>query len=110
MERLHLNENYAEVKEIYETVNIDEGRVISVYKGILDNDEDIFAANIEKEDGKWLVTDAANIGMPSAIKLNQSSSTEKFEAGYTNEKSISKENVKLIEIDNNEYTVWIEVF
>ncbi|WP_053367855.1 hypothetical protein [Bacillus sp. FJAT-27245] len=110
LERLHLNENYAEVKEIYETVNIHEGRVISVYKGILDNDEDIFVANIEKEDGKWLVTDAANIGMPSAIKLNQSSSTEKFEAGYTNEKSTSKENVNLIEIDNNEYTVWIEVF
>ncbi|MCT8136967.1 hypothetical protein H1D32_03975 [Anaerobacillus sp. CMMVII] len=109
LERLNLNEGYAEVKEIYETIEIDEGRVISVYKGMMNNIEDIFVANIEKMDGKWLVTDATNIGMPTADKLNQSSGTEKFEAGYTDEKSKLNEEIKIIQLSDSNYKIWIEV-
>lgn len=110
LERIHLEESYAEVEEIYETIEIDEDRVISVYKGTMNNIEEIFVANIEKMDGKWLVTDAINIGMPTADKLNQGSGTEKFEAGYTNEKSLLNEEIKIIELSDSNYKIWIEVF
>lgn len=112
---LYLEEGFAEVIEIYETIEINEDRVISVYKGIMENDsttneEDIYVANIEKRDGVWLVTDATNIGLPSVERLDQSSLTEKFEAGYTREKVMSTEKRKTIKINNNDIKVWIEVF
>ena len=51
--KLHLEEGFAEVLEIYETIEISEDRVISVYKGKMDdeitnNEGDIYVANIEK--------------------------------------------------------------
>jgi hypothetical protein len=110
LERLHLDESYAEVKEIYETIEINEGRVISVYRGMMNNIEEVFVANIEKIDGKWLVTDATNIGMPSADNLNQGSGTEKFEAGYIHEKSVLNEEIKIIELNDSHYKIWIEVY
>lgn len=110
LERLHLDENYAEVKEVYETIEIDEDRVISVYKGIMNNTEEIIVANIEKTNGKWLVTDATNIGMPSADNLNQGSGTEKFKAGYMDEKSVLKEEFKIVELNDSNYKIWIEVY
>ncbi|UCZ55022.1 hypothetical protein LGQ02_09985 [Bacillus shivajii] len=110
LERIHLDENYAEVKEIYETIEIDEGRVISVYKGTMNNLDEKFVANIEKIDGKWLVTDAINIGMPSAEKLNQGSGTGKFEAGYIDEKSVLNKEMKIIELNDSNYKIWIRVF
>ncbi|WNF38332.1 hypothetical protein RJD24_07880 [Bacillaceae bacterium IKA-2] len=113
LERIHLDESYAEVKEVYETIEIDEDRVISVYKGTMNNIEEIFVANIEKMDGKWLVTDAINIGMPIADNLNQGSGgsgTEKFEAGYIDEKSVLDEEIKIIELNDSNYKIWIDVF
>ncbi|KHF40513.1 hypothetical protein [Halalkalibacter okhensis] len=110
LEIIHLDESYAEVKEIHETIEVDEGRVISVYKGMINNVEEIFVANIVKMDGKWLVTDATNIGMPSAENLNQASGTEKFEAGYIDEKSVLNEEIKIIELNDSSYRIWIEVY
>ena len=113
---LYLEEGFAEVIEIYETIEISEDRVISVYKGIMENDdittneEDIYVANIEKRDDVWLVTDATSIGLPSVERLDQSSLTEKFEAGYTTEKAKSTENRKIVKISNNDIQVWIDVF
>lgn len=108
--KLQLEEGFAEVIEIYETIEISEDRVISVYKGEMDNEEDIFVANIEKRDDVWLVTDATNIGLPSVERFDQSSSTEKFQAGYTIEKEMSTEKRKIIKINNNDIKVWVDVF
>ena len=113
--KLHLEEGFAEVIEIYETIEISEDRVISVYKGIMDdeiikNEEDIFVANIEKKDDVWIATDATSIGLPSVEQFDQSSLTEKFQAGYTIEKEMSTAKRKIININNNDINVWIDVF
>ena len=113
--KLHLEEGFAEVIEIYETIEISEDRVISVYKGKMDdettnNEEDIYVANIEKRGDGWLATDATNIGLPSVERFDQSSLTEKFEAGYTREKTMSTDKRKIININNNDINVWIDVF
>lgn len=110
IDRLHSNDSYASVKEIYETFDIDEGRVISVYKGTMNNMEEVFVANIEKMDGQWLVTDSINIGMPSADQLNQGSVTEKFKAGYIDDSTVINEEIKIVELNDSNYKIWIEVY
>ena len=110
LERIYIDEDYAEVVEIYETINIDVDRVISVYKGEINNSEEIFVANIEQVDGSWLVTDAQNIGMPSADRLNQSSVTEKFKAGFADEHSLLNQEMEIIELSDSNFKIWIEVF
>ncbi|QFF99918.1 hypothetical protein PB01_14405 [Psychrobacillus glaciei] len=110
LERIHIDGGYAEVVEIYETIEIGEDRVISVYKGAINNSEEIFVANIEQVDGRWLVTDAQNIGMPSADRLNQSSVTEKFKAGFADKHSFLNEEIKIIELSDSNFKIWIEVF
>lgn len=110
LERIHIDEGFAEVVDIYETIEIDEYRVISVYKGTIDNSEEIFVANIEQVDGRWLVTDAQGIGMPSADRLNQSSVTEKFKAGFADKHSFLNEEIISIELSDSTFKIWIEVF
>jgi hypothetical protein len=110
LERLHLDESYAKVEEIYETIEIDEGRVISVFKGMMNNIEEIFVANLEIMDGQWLVTDATNIGMPSADKLKQASATDKFKAGFIDGRSVLNEEIKIIELNDSNYKIWVEVY
>ena len=66
--------------------------------------------NIEQVDGRWSVTDAQNIGMPSADRLNQSSVTEKFKAGFADEHSFLNEEMKIIELSDSNFKIWIEVF
>ncbi len=110
LEQIHIDEGYAEVVDIYKTIEINEDRVISVYKGAINNNEEIFVANIERVDGRWLVTVAQNIGMPSADTLNRSSVTEKFKAGFTDKHSILNEEIKIIELSDSNFKIWVEVF
>ncbi|MCM3711129.1 hypothetical protein [Sporosarcina luteola] len=110
LEQIHIDEGYAEVVDIYETIEIGDDRVISVYKGIINNSEEIYVANIEQVDGRWLVTDAQNIGMPSDDRLNQSSVTEKFKAGFVDKNSFSNDEIITIDLSNSNFKVWIEVF
>ena len=110
LEQIHIDGGFAEVVEIYETIEIDEDRVIGVYKGTINNSEEIFVANIEQVDGRWLVTDAQNIGMPSADSLNQSSVTEKFKAGFADKHSFLNEEIITIELSDRNFKIWIEVF
>lgn len=60
--------------------------VIVAFKGMLEQVEDVYVTNIEKQESDWIVTDETNIGLPSVERLEQSSLTEKFEARYTNKK------------------------
>lgn len=111
LQRIHIDDGYAEVVDVYETIEIAEDRVISVYKGTIDdNSEEIFVANIEQVDGRWLVTDAQNIGMPSADRLNQSSVTEKFKAGFADKHSFSNDEIITIDLSDSNFKIWIEVF
>jgi hypothetical protein len=110
LDKIHIESNFAKVIEIYEMIDVGGDRVISVYRGTLSNKESIFVANIEKESGLWKVTDAIDIGMPSVDKIHQSSSTDKFKAGYKDRKTNSSENVKIVELDDSEFDIWIEVF
>lgn len=110
LEQIHSKESYAKPSEIYQVIEIEEGRVIAVYKGEIDNAVDMYVANIESDDGKWLVTDAMNIGMPSAEKLEQSSLTDRFEAGYTTDEISSSGDVRIVEFKDSDFNVWIKVF
>lgn len=110
LEQLHQDENYAEAIEIYEDIYVNDTRVISVYKGIINNVEDVFVANIEKSNGIWEVTHAQNIGLPSVDNLNRNSSTEKFQAGYLGNNSVVNEEFKVVEMNNEEFNIWIKVF
>jgi hypothetical protein len=110
LDQIHSKEAYAKPSEIYEVIEIEEGRVLAVYKGKMNDAEEIYVANIESDDGKWLVTDAINIGMPSAENLNQSSLTESFEAGYTTNEISSGGNIRIVKFKDSDYNVWIEVF
>lgn len=76
----------------------------------MDDVEDMYAANLEGSNGEWLVTDATSIGMPSIDKLNQSSATESFEAGYTRDEASPSENLRIVTLEDSEFNVWIEVF
>ena len=110
LEQIHSKGSYAKPMELYKTIEIEEGRVIVIYKGSIYDDDDIYVANIEKIKEKWSVTDAQNIGMPLAEKLNQSILTESFQAGYTTDKVSSDENVRTVEFKDSDYYVWIKIF
>ncbi len=110
LDQIHSKESYAKPSEIYQVIEIEEGRVIAVYKGEMDNAEDMYVANIESDDGNWLVTDATNIGMPSAEELDQSSLTDSFEAGYTTDEISSSGDIRIFKLKDSDFNVWIKVF
>lgn len=109
--QIHLNDEYApEIIETFELVEISPNRFFGVYKGLLEDEEDVFIGNIEKEEGEgWHVTHATNIGMPSHDRLNQSSSTEKFQAGYKETSEEANDNLIIVELDDDDLEIWIEL-
>lgn len=108
--QLHFKKSYAKPSEIYQVLEIGKGRVLAVYKGEMDDEENMYVANIESDNGKWLVTDAISIGMPSADKLNQSSVTDRFAAGYTTDEISSSEDIRIVECKDCDFNIWVELF
>ncbi|PIC87163.1 hypothetical protein CSV72_04085 [Sporosarcina sp. P20a] len=109
LEQLHTEEGFAEVVKMYRTLEIDNNKVISVYKGILDGAEEIFVAKLNKEkDDTWTVTDAMGIGMPSEENIGESIKTPSFEAGFTKKNSAPSPNTKLVQTDDKKYRVWVK--
>lgn len=100
-------EEFAKILNIYDSVDVNENRVIMVYRGIFNGSENVFVANVESENGHWSATHAIDIGEPSEDSLNSFSETEKFEAGYFNGNSPNKENMKIVKIEGSEMKVWI---
>ncbi|PID21359.1 hypothetical protein CSV61_08990 [Sporosarcina sp. P3] len=110
IEQLHAEEGFAEVVKLYRTVEIDNDKVITVYKGLLDETEEIFIAKLNKEkDDTWTVTDAIGIGMPSDENIGESVKTSSFEAGFTKKNNAPSPNTKLVQTDDKKYRVWIKV-
>ncbi|PIC72852.1 hypothetical protein [Sporosarcina sp. P17b] len=110
LEQLHTDEGYAEVVKIYRTLEVDNNKVISVYKGTLDDTEEIFIAKLNREkDDTWTVTDAIGIGMPSEENLGESTKTSSFEAGFTKKNNAPSPNTKLVQTDDKKYRVWVKV-
>src|SRR5699024_9754212 len=68
LKQINLEADYAKPMEIYKTVKITEGKIMAIYKGLMNDDEDIYIVEISKKDDKWYVSNAINIGMPSADK------------------------------------------
>ncbi|MDV6377164.1 hypothetical protein ORD22_02665 [Sporosarcina sp. GW1-11] len=108
LELLHSEEGYAEVVKVYKIQEVSKDRVISVYKGITDNKEEFFVANIENTDDAWVVTDAIGLGIPSEETLDQRSETSTFEAGFVRKNRAPNPNTKIVEIDDSKYKVWIK--
>ncbi|QTD42753.1 hypothetical protein [Sporosarcina sp. Te-1] len=67
-------------------------------------------ANIKKQLDGWIVTDAIGIGRPSEEHLDRSAATEKFMAGFVEENAVVNEEWKIIEMDGEEYRIWVEVY
>ncbi|PIC70762.1 hypothetical protein CSV77_07530 [Sporosarcina sp. P16b] len=110
LEQLHAEEGFAEVVKVYRTLEVDNNKVINVYKGILDGTEEIFIAKLNKEkDDTWTVTDAIGIGMPSEKNLGESVKTSSFEAGFTKKNNAPSPNTKLVQTDDKKYRVWVKV-
>lgn len=110
IEQLHAGEGFAKVVKVYRTVEIDNDKVINVYKGILDGTEEIFVAKLNKEkDDEWTVTDAIGIGMPSEENLGESIKTSSFETGFTKKNNAPSPNTKLVQTDDKKYRVWVKV-
>ncbi|ARD46984.1 hypothetical protein [Sporosarcina sp. P33] len=110
LEELHTEEGYADVEKIYRTLEVDNDRVITVYKGIMDNTEEIFIANVKRtNEDAWEVTDAIGIGMPSEDVIGESTSTAAFEAGFTKRNNASSPNTKLVQIQDKKFKVWVKV-
>ncbi|WP_313238311.1 hypothetical protein [Sporosarcina ureae] len=110
IEQLHAEEGFAEVVKVYRTLEVDNNKVINVYKGILDGTEEIFVAKLNKEkDDTWTVTDAIGIGMPSEENIGESIKTPSFEAGFTKKNNAPSPNTKLVQTDDKKYRVWVKV-
>ena len=109
LNQINTKDSYAKPSEIYQVVEIEKGRVLAVYKGKMDDEEDMYVANIESDNGNWVVTDATNIGMPSAEKLNQSLLTGSFEAGYTTDGISSSEDIRIVKFKDSDFNVWLKV-
>ena len=110
LEQLHSEEGFAEVVKVYRTVEVDNDKVINVYKGVLDGKEEIFIAKLNKEkNDTWTVTDAIGIGMPSEENINESITTSSFEAGFTKKNEAPNPNTKLVQIDDKKFKVWVKV-
>lgn len=110
LEQLHVEEGFAEVKKIYRTLEVDNDRVINVYKGVLDGEEEIFIAKLNKEkNDTWTVTDAIGIGMPSEDNVDERTETASFIAGFTKKNEAPSPNTKLVQIDDKKYKVWVKV-
>ncbi|GKV65773.1 MULTISPECIES: hypothetical protein [Sporosarcina] len=110
LDQLHAEEGFAEVIKVYRTLEVDNDRVITVYKGNMDQKEEIFIANVKKsEKDSWSVTDAISIGVPSEEITTESTATASFEAGYIKKNSAANPNTKTVEIDDDKYKVWVKV-
>lgn len=110
LDKIHKQDGYAKVLEIYKEIPIDEDKIIVFYKGLLNDKEDIFIANVEKDSRKWRVTDAQNIGFPSAENLNSSISTDSFAASYVEPPfEVVSETERVVEF-NDEFSIWIKVY
>lgn len=102
---------FSKILNIYETVSVNENRVLIVYRGIINGNEDVFVANVESEDSYWKATHAISIGEPSDDGLKSFSETEKFQAGYFKGTSVYKEsdeNIKIVNSEGSEMKVWIQ--
>ncbi|MBB4826456.1 hypothetical protein HNO89_003716 [Sporosarcina luteola] len=110
LERFQEEENFAKAIEIYGTVEISNERVISAYKGVMGDKEEVFVANIEKQRDAWVVTDAIGMGTPSEEQLDQSTGTAKFRAGFADGDTVVNEDWKIIKMDGGKYSIWIEVY
>lgn len=111
LEKLHAEEGYAEVSNLYRTVEVDNNRVISVYKGVLEDVEEIFIANVSRtgDEDVWTVTDAIGIGLPSEDNVDDVTTTSSFDAGFTKKNEAPSPNTKLVQIDDSKYKVWVKV-
>lgn len=111
LESLHQEKNYAEILEIYEEVNIDDEREVFVYKGLENNEENIFIALIEHDSRKWRVTEAQNIGLPTSENLNKEIQTEQFIARYITPsyEAVKDQDERIVKI-NDDFFVWFKVY
>lgn len=111
LEQLHAEKGYAEVTNLYRTVEVDNNRMISVYKGVLEDVEEIFIANVSRtgDEDVWTVTDAIGIGLPSEDNVDDVTTTSSFDAGFTKKNEAPSPNTKLVQIDDSKYKVWVKV-
>ncbi|OIJ15501.1 hypothetical protein BKP35_00455 [Anaerobacillus arseniciselenatis] len=110
---IYENDGYAEVLDVYETVDVDEGRVLIVFHGELNGKTETYVAYIIKESGVWQVNSATNIGLPTNGHLNGGFGTDDFSAGYfvgeRPQNIVNEDNVVIAELENSDYKIWIEV-
>lgn len=111
LEQLHAEEGYAEVTKLYRTVEVDNNRVITVYRGILDDIEEIFVANVARTDEEdvWAATDAIGIDLPTEENVDDVTTTSSFDAGFTKKNEAPSPNTKLVQIDDAKFKVWVKV-
>lgn len=105
---LHAEEGFAEVRKVYTLQEVSKDRVIAVYKGMFENEEQFFVANIEITDDMWVVTEAMAVGNPSEHSLDQSISSATFDAGFFRKNTAPNPNTKIIEIGDEKYKVWVK--
>lgn len=110
---IYENDGYAAVLDVYETVNVDEDRVLIVFHGELNEEAETYVAYIIKESGVWQVNSATNIGLPTNENLNGGFGTDDFSAGYFvgewPQNIVNEDNVVIAELENSDYKIWIEV-
>ncbi|WP_301110207.1 hypothetical protein [Sporosarcina sp.] len=110
LDLLHAEEEFAEVLKVYRILEADNDRVIAVYKGKMDQKEEIFIADLKKsEEDTWVATDAIGIGTTSEKTKDESTATASFEAGYIKKNSAPNPNTKTVEIEDDKYKVWVKV-
>ena len=111
LEKLHAEEGYAKVTQLYRTVEVDNNRVITVYRGVSDDIEEIFIAKVSRTDDKdvWTVTDAIGIGLPTEENVDEVTTTPSFAAGFTKKNEAPSPNTKLVQIDDKKFKVWVKV-
>ncbi len=110
LELLSEKEGFAKVIEVYGIEEIAEERVLVAFRGMLDQEEDVYVANIETQGSGWAVTDAVNLGLPSLERLDERSITEKFEAGYTIENINLAKDSKIIKLKNSDVHIKIDLY
>lgn len=108
---LESTEDYPKINKIINSIDISEKQCFHVFEGEIEDHTEWLVANIEKnEDSKWFVHESINIGLPNSENEKYASGTNTFRAGDSNKSEEIKDNRHIVQIPENDYFIWIELF
>jgi hypothetical protein len=97
---------------VFGTHKVNEDLVLIVFRGVM-NDEDIWLADVHKEDGQWIAKEIVQMNGPfegnGEIQTLIINKDFRYEVGYIESNVPFTENLNVVEIDDIEdWKIWIK--